>query len=108
MSDKKIERLIRNISRRGHEIGLHPSYMTYQDPDQIKRELEILKNTFYGTAKILMNENKSFSELRKKVASRGGTTESGIKFLEKKHTKKVLINSINQAIKKARILRSLK
>tara|TARA_B100000029_G_scaffold138029_1_gene132965 strand:- start:17069 stop:17893 length:825 start_codon:yes stop_codon:yes gene_type:complete len=73
-----------------------------------KLAIEILKNTFYGTAKILMNENKSFSELRKKVASRGGTTESGIKFLEKKHTKKILINSINQAIKKARILRSLK
>lgn len=38
-----IRDLIRRISRRGHEIGLHASYNTYTDPDQTLREFEILR-----------------------------------------------------------------
>lgn len=99
-------------------IGSGPAYFYYilqamqnvaikNKMDQ-KLATELIKNTFYGTAKILINENKSFNELRKKVTSKGGTTEAGIKFLENKNVKKIIINSINQAIKKARVLRSLK
>lgn len=35
--------LIRRIHTRGHEIGLHPSYGTYRDPAQIRREADHLR-----------------------------------------------------------------
>jgi hypothetical protein len=38
-----IRSLMRNIHRRGHEIGLHPSYLTYLQPNLLKEEAEVLK-----------------------------------------------------------------
>jgi len=38
-----IRRLMRRIHEREHEIGLHPSYLTYQKPELIKHEFERLK-----------------------------------------------------------------
>ncbi|MBM4288707.1 MAG: MarR family transcriptional regulator [Deltaproteobacteria bacterium] len=38
-----IRRLLRRIHDRGHEIGLHPSYNTYQQPDLIAAEAARLK-----------------------------------------------------------------
>ena len=32
-----LRRLMRRIHERGHEIGLHPSYDTYQEPELLKR-----------------------------------------------------------------------
>jgi hypothetical protein len=36
--------LLRKIHQRGHEIGLHPSYQSYKNPEVIKKELTKLKN----------------------------------------------------------------
>ena len=36
--------LIKEIHRRGHEVGLHPSYNTYRSLNQTKREIEALQN----------------------------------------------------------------
>ena len=38
-----IRDLMRKIHERGHEIGLHPSYNTFQQPELIRREAECLK-----------------------------------------------------------------
>jgi hypothetical protein len=38
LDDPWIRDLLKEIHRRGHEIGLHPSYNTFQDPEQIKQE----------------------------------------------------------------------
>ena len=38
-----IRKLMRRIHERGHEIGLHPSYDTYQNPHALKLEAEKLK-----------------------------------------------------------------
>lgn len=38
-----IRELMRRIHHRGHEIGLHPSYATYQRPELLRREAERLK-----------------------------------------------------------------
>jgi hypothetical protein len=38
-----IRKLMRRIFERGHEIGLHPSYNTFQSPKLIKNEAERLK-----------------------------------------------------------------
>lgn len=39
-----IRHLMRTIHRRGHEIGLHPSYGTYQRSDLLKQEADRLRN----------------------------------------------------------------
>ncbi|MCF8011591.1 MAG: polysaccharide deacetylase family protein [Clostridiales bacterium] len=44
-----IKQLIRDIYNRGHEIGLHPSYETYQDLEQTKAE-------FYKLLKVCKEE----------------------------------------------------
>lgn len=38
-----IRNLIREIYARGHEIGLHPSYLTYKRPNLIKKEFQKLQ-----------------------------------------------------------------
>jgi hypothetical protein len=43
MADPWVRDLLRRIHARGHEIGLHPSYNTFRDPAQIKREFETLQ-----------------------------------------------------------------
>jgi len=40
----RIRDLLRHIHRRGHEIGLHPSYESYRRPAQIKHEFDQLRN----------------------------------------------------------------
>lgn len=40
---KAIRNLLRQIHDRGHEIGLHPSYHTFKNPDQLKKEAIRLK-----------------------------------------------------------------
>jgi len=41
--NKAIRELMQRIHNRGHEIGLHPSYGTYQKPELIKKEADRLK-----------------------------------------------------------------
>lgn len=43
LEDPVIRNLMRRIHERGHEIGLHPSYGTFQEPALIKQEAERLK-----------------------------------------------------------------
>ncbi|MEP3825953.1 MAG: polysaccharide deacetylase family protein [Marinobacter sp.] len=39
----QIRKLMREIHRRGHEIGLHPSYNTYNRPEEIAKEADRLR-----------------------------------------------------------------
>lgn len=43
LDDKEIEMLLKLINANGHEIGFHPSYHTFEDPDQTMREWQLLK-----------------------------------------------------------------
>jgi hypothetical protein len=43
LDDPRIRGLLRRIHERGHEIGLHPSYGTFRDAEQTRRELERLQ-----------------------------------------------------------------
>lgn len=40
----QIRKLMREIHQRGHEIGLHPSYNTYNRPEEIAKEAARLRN----------------------------------------------------------------
>lgn len=43
LSDPPIRRLLKRIHGRGHEIGLHSGYGTYQSPELVDREVTALK-----------------------------------------------------------------
>ena len=43
LEHRVIRKLMRRINERGHEIGLHPSYDTFQKPDRLKKEANRLK-----------------------------------------------------------------
>lgn len=45
MDEPVIRDLLRRIAARGHEIGLHSSYNTFQDTEQTCREMDILRQT---------------------------------------------------------------
>ncbi len=45
-SDKFIKKLIKNIKKRGHFIGIHPTYNAYNNPAQFKKEKEELERSF--------------------------------------------------------------
>jgi hypothetical protein len=45
LNEPRIRELMTNIHKRGHEIGLHGSYNTFQNPQQIKKEATQLKKT---------------------------------------------------------------
>ncbi|WP_163575253.1 polysaccharide deacetylase family protein [Halomonas faecis] len=43
LDDPAIRKLIRDIGKRGHEVGLHPSYNTYQNPELLARQAAYLR-----------------------------------------------------------------
>jgi hypothetical protein len=43
LDDPWIAALLRRVDERGHEIGLHPSYGTFRDPEALRTELERLR-----------------------------------------------------------------
>jgi hypothetical protein len=45
LTDPWIAALLQRIHARGHALGLHPSYHTYRDGRQTRREFEILRRT---------------------------------------------------------------
>jgi hypothetical protein len=45
LEDKKIQNLIKYIDSRGHEIGVHGSYQTYQDKEKSQSQKKLLDNT---------------------------------------------------------------
>lgn len=42
LDDPWVRRLLRRVAERGHEIGLHPSFESYRDSAQVRREFERL------------------------------------------------------------------
>lgn len=43
LDDPRVRRLLRRVHERGHEIGLHGGYVTFRDPERLKRELDRLR-----------------------------------------------------------------
>jgi len=49
LEDEWVQRLMRRIHERGHEIGLHPSYNTYRDAQRTAAELRRLRDALRRT-----------------------------------------------------------
>ena len=69
-----------------------------------EKEAELITlSTFYGCAKMAMESNKSLAELRDMVATKGGTTEAGLRKLLKN-----INRDVNEGKNPEEILSSLK
>lgn len=66
--------------------------------------LSLVRQTFYGSASLLINGDDLPEVLRARVTSKGGTTESAIKTMEGKNLKSIVIEAIHSAYHRAREL----
>jgi pyrroline-5-carboxylate reductase len=61
----------------------------------------LVENTFVGSSALFENSDDDVVELRRKVTSPKGTTQSAIEFLESKDLKSIWQNALGAAIKRA-------
>jgi pyrroline-5-carboxylate reductase len=85
--------LVEALLKAGHEIGL-----TEEDA----RKLVVA--TVTGSAHILLETGLQPDELRRRVTSRGGTTEAAMEILNKKGTQQTIIAAVKAAHKRAKEL----
>lgn len=62
---------------------------------------QIIYETLQGSLNLLKENNLQAKELRQKVTSKGGTTESAIKVFEENNFKQIIKNAIQKAYNKA-------
>ncbi len=62
---------------------------------------ELVLQTFLGSTQLMKKVNKESYDLAKSVAIKGGTTEAGIKVLNKNNINKIVYNTFLAALKKA-------
>lgn len=51
MNNSYIKNLIQKIKKNGHEIGIHPSYFTFDDKNQMNKEKEIIEKSIHQKIK---------------------------------------------------------
>ena len=95
-------------------IGSGPAYFiyfaesifkTFQSFGFSKNESKnLVTDLFYGTALTCKEDKRDFEEIKKSIVSKGGTTESALKRLDRLQTKKIIMGSIKDAYIKAKSL----
>ena len=73
----------------------------------LKKDLakKLAMATFIGSAASIDNSNISMKDLVKKVASKGGTTESALKIFKKRHLETIVAEAVKAAQDRSRCLR---
>ncbi len=66
--------------------------------------LSLVRQTFFGSASLLISSNDLPEVLRARVTSKGGTTESALKTMESKNLKSIVIEGIHSAYRRAQEL----
>jgi pyrroline-5-carboxylate reductase len=94
--------------------GSGPAYIFEVMEDMIKAAMkaglskdiseELVKQTVFGSAKMVIAGKEAPSVLRDRVTSPGGTTEAALKHLKKHHFAAVLIEAIQKAKRRAKEL----
>ena len=62
----------------------------------------LVLETFKGSIHLLLDSNKSANELVKTIATKGGTTEAGLKIMQKYKFHKIFENLTRASYKKAK------
>ena len=86
-------KVINEIARAGEALG-----MDYE------KALTLSIQTAIGSAKMLLNSDKTAEELIASVATKGGCTRVGVDFMEEENTKKLFFNLIDKTREKAKAL----
>lgn len=66
--------------------------------------LKLIAEVIKASVKVLEVSGTAPQVLRKKVTSKGGTTEAAIKIFEKRHLKKTIADAVKAAAKRSRVL----
>jgi pyrroline-5-carboxylate reductase len=69
-----------------------------------KKAEKLIAQTMTGSGKLLLNQNEKPLILRRKVTSKGGTTEAAITVFEKNKLKEIIKDAVFSAYKKAKEL----
>lgn len=86
-------KVINEIARAGEALG-----MDYE------KALTLSIQTAIGSAKMLLNSDKSAEELIASVATKGGCTRVGVDFMDEENTKELFFNLIDKTREKAKAL----
>ncbi len=62
---------------------------------------KLAKQALFGTAKLLIEKNLSPEQLVRMVASKGGTTEAGLKVMEQHNLKETISEAVDMAVKRS-------
>ncbi|MBW1743780.1 MAG: pyrroline-5-carboxylate reductase [Deltaproteobacteria bacterium] len=84
---------IESLVEAGAELGLRPSHA-----------LNLTVETIKGAAILLQETGEPVASLRKKVTSKGGTTEAALNVLEKNRVKEHLIEAVRAAARRSKEL----
>ena len=88
---------IESLVEAGAELGLRPSHA-----------LNLTVETIKGAAILLQETGEPVASLRKKVTSKGGTTEAALNVLEKNRVKEHLIEAVRAAARRSKELSTLR
>ncbi|MCR5265551.1 MAG: pyrroline-5-carboxylate reductase [Cyanobacteria bacterium RUI128] len=86
-------KVINEIARAGEKLGL-----------EYKKALTLSIQTAIGSAKMLLNSNKSAEDLIASVATKGGCTRVGVDYMDEADTSDIFYNLIDKTAKKANSL----
>jgi pyrroline-5-carboxylate reductase len=84
---------IESMVEAGAELGLRPSHA-----------LKLTVETIIGAARLLQETGEPVASLRKKVTSKGGTTEAALNVLERNRVKEHLIEAVRAAARRSKEL----
>ena len=86
-------KVINEIARAGEKLGL-----------DYEKSLTLSIQTAIGSAKMLLNSDKSAEELIASVATKGGCTRVGVDFMDEEKTNELFYNLIDKTREKAKAL----
>lgn len=69
-----------------------------------KESAKYMKQVFYGTALLCNKDSRSLKKIKESIASKGGTTESALKVLNREKFNVILNKTIHAAYKKSQTL----
>jgi pyrroline-5-carboxylate reductase len=80
----------------GSKLGLRPSHV-----------LHLTLETFKGAVKLMEETQETAASLRKKVTSKGGTTEAALAVMEQHQVKEIIMKAVEAAAKRSQELSKL-
>lgn len=86
-------KVINEIARAGEKLGL-----------DYEKSLTLSIQTAIGSAKMLLNSDKSAEDLIASVATKGGCTRVGVDFMDEENTSELFYNLIDKTREKAKAL----